>query len=133
MKKVLLFLFSLCISGYASVAQKTSNPNTLNGKWMFVSSSEKDLGKIPDNELPELAFDEIAKSVAGFTGCNKINGSYITERDQLTFGTIVSTNKACPDMEVEQYINHFMTNVGSFKIDDYKLYLYDKIDKRKYI
>lgn len=133
MKKLLLLILVLCSVNHLSKAQKITHTNSLKGKWIYASSSQKNLGTIPQNQLPDLVFDDAAKTVSGLMGCNRMNGSYVTEGDQLTFGTMINTNKACEDMQVEQYISSFLINVGWYKIKEDKLYLYDKMDKGKYL
>ena len=130
--KTLFVIILLSLGSIACKAQKGTS-NALTGKWIYVSSSQTDLGKIPENLLPQLSFDDSSKTVTGSTGCNGMNGSYATEGNQLIFGTMIITKKACQNMEVENYITPFLTNVGSYKIDSGKLYLYNKSDKSKYV
>ncbi|MEJ7740756.1 MAG: META domain-containing protein [Chitinophagaceae bacterium] len=130
MKKIFLFVL-LCLAAYISQAQKTNSAG-LHGKWVFVSSTEKDLGIIHENNLPNLVFDYVEKSVSGSTGCNTIKGSFNVEGDQLTFGPMISTKKACTDMQVENHINQLLTTVTSYKVDSNKLFLYSA-DKAKYL
>ena len=132
MKKLSISVLVICLS-YLASAQNHPHPGALNGKWIFVSSSEVDLGKIPDNQLPDLVMEDSAKVFSGSAGCNKISGSYETEAGEFSFGPMISTFKACPDMQVEKYITHFLPLVGSYKIEENKLYLYDKNDKSKFI
>lgn len=123
----------IILTCYFSSAQTHSQSGILTGKWLFVSSSEIDLGKIPDSQLPDLLIDDSAKSFSGSAGCNRINGSYEAEAEEFAFGPMLSTFKACPDMQVEKYITRFLPSVGSYKVEDNRLYLYEKNDKSRFI
>lgn len=131
--KRLLFLIAFVTSAAIVSAQNDSASNRLNGMWKFDSASEVKFGSIPDKELPDLIFDEAAKTVTGFTGCNKMNGTYTVEGDQFMFGPIMSTKMACPQIEIDNYLSRFLPNVGAYKIRSGKLYLYDKNSKAKYV
>ncbi|MEO5997444.1 MAG: META domain-containing protein [Chitinophagaceae bacterium] len=125
----LLFIITTCIS----TAQNNSIQSGLDGKWLFVFSSETDLGKIPEGQLPDLKFEDSTRHISGSAGCNKIAGSYSISGNQLIFGPMISTFRSCPEMEVEEYITHFLTTVGFYKIVDNKLYLYKTDDKDNYV
>jgi heat shock protein HslJ len=129
MKKLFLIITIL----FAAIGSGFAQDKTLDGKWIFVSSSEKDLGEIAPDLLPELNFNWADKKVTGTTGCNTLSGKFETEKDKMTFGPVITTKKACTDMKVETYITKFLTDAGSYKIDSTKLFLYNKADKEKYV
>ena len=133
MKKLSLYCSFLVVTVSVLNAQKNSMASELTGKWLFVFSSEKDLGKIPEGQQPDLKFEDSTRHISGSSGCNKISGTYDVSGDHLIFGPMISTFRACPDMEVEEYIIHFLTIVGTYKIDDNKLYLYDKDNESNYV
>ncbi len=132
MKKVLGCLLILCGTIHISFAQKSMTAGIW-GKWLFLSASENELGKIADNQLPDLIFPDSAFTVSGSIGCNKMNGSYEIEGEQFIFGPMVSTYKACPDMSIENFLNRFLPRVGYYRIENDRLYLYDKDDRTRYI
>ena len=49
---------------------------------------------IPDNAHATLTFTEDG-AVSGSTGCNRYNGTWTLSGDQLVFGPIASTRRAC--------------------------------------
>src|SRR5688500_4763773 len=100
MKKLFLIITIL----FAAIGSGVAQDKSLNGKWIFVSSSEKDLGTIAPDLLPELNFNSGEKKVTGTTGCNTLSGNFEIEKDKMTFGPVITTKKACTDMKVETYL-----------------------------
>ena len=57
------------------------------------------------------------KKVYGNTGCNVINGVFVTDENNATaisFPNLLSTMMACPDMEVERRITKALSEVKTF-------------------
>jgi heat shock protein HslJ len=131
MKQVSLLITLLIFLAVVSPAQQTSSP--LNGSWKLVSASGNILKNIPEAQVPQLSFETGANAVTGFTGCNRLTGQFTVEKDQLTLGPIITTKKACENMEVEMAVGKFLTNVGFYKVEQDKLYLYDRADRNNYL
>ena len=131
--KTLLLILSAVLSTLLAFGQPDPQLSTLTGKWIFVSYSEKDLGRIPESQLPILVFSDSSRKVSGSAGCNRINSSYEITGEHFAFGPMMSTFKACPDMEVERFITRFLPRVVSHKMEDNRLYLYDEEDKSSFV
>jgi heat shock protein HslJ len=130
----LLCIILACVIGIGcSSSAKTTQKDTLEGKWTFVGSTERSPGASPMGEMPELSFETATGKVTGSTGCNKIMGSYSTSGNGFSFGPLATTRKACPNMEVEKFFTGFLDNVGSYKFEQGRLLLYSKDDKAKYL
>jgi heat shock protein HslJ len=129
MKSMILFL----LLALQNMALQHSQQGGLSGGWIFTSASERQTVQIPENQLPKLLFDEDTKTVTGFTGCNTFKSTYATEKDSFAFINLTSTQKACDNLQVEMYIRPFLTQVGSYKIEGDKLYLFDKSSKTKFL
>ena len=58
-------------------------------------------------------------TLAGSTGCNQLGGDYTVEGDQITFGQIVSTLIACPDLQMaqEEAMYQVLMQTASFNIE----------------
>ena len=55
--------------------------------------------------------------VAGFTGCNRLSGSYVLKGSELTFGTLAGTMMACVEgMETEKAYLEALAQVRSWRI-----------------
>ena len=131
MKKISFVIALLVLLADALPAQQTASP--LNGTWKLISASGNILKNIPESQTPQLSFETGANAVTGFTGCNRMSGQFTVDKDQLTLGPIITTKKACENMEIEMAVGKFLVNVGFYKIEQDKLYLYDKADRNSYL
>lgn len=53
--------------------------------------------------------------VSGSAGCNTFSGSYTVEGDELTFGPLATTRKACADPAIGQQETDFLAALGNTK------------------
>src|SRR3954468_18566744 len=68
--------------------------NTLDGKWQLIPALPSDTAT---GRIPTLNFILDSKRVAGNTGCNNFSGTFIIDKNSLTFNhDFVSTKMACP-------------------------------------
>jgi heat shock protein HslJ len=78
--------------GGASATAPLTNPDLVGTDWA--------LGDLPGQVLadvrPTIAFSGDG-TVSGSGGCNTFSGSYTVDGSNLTFGPLVSTQKACED------------------------------------
>ncbi len=108
-----LFLFATgFLAGQASEAahpkqagsKKALTMGTLSGEWQILKVQGETL---PESEkLFSLNLDCLKKSVAGYTGCNYLNGKFgfKARKNQLEFRELSSTRMACPLAETESRI-----------------------------
>jgi heat shock protein HslJ len=64
---------------------------TLNGTYEIKTLHETDVSAFNLN----IAFDENAKTVSGFSGCNRFFGSYVLSENTLKFKPLSTTKKLC--------------------------------------
>ena len=134
MKQLCLLVFAAFVLFSCKSKSPQVNPmDALNGKWKFMGSIEKNFSGNLAADSPELALDAATSRVSGTTGCNTVMGSYTVNGSAFSFGPLAGTRKMCPNMEIENYLLPFLSNVGSYEIKDGRLFLYDKADKAKYI
>lgn len=95
---------------------------SLDGHWNVVAVNGENVENISKSETePFLEFNVAQKSIHGCGGCNILNGELTQSADSptsLRFGRMLSTMKACPDMEVEGRILEALENVRSFTVND---------------
>ncbi|PWJ40197.1 META domain-containing protein [Sediminitomix flava] len=79
------------------------NDIKLNDIWALVEMNGEKLKteNFPDG-MPRLEFNISDSRVNGNGGCNEIMGPMDAEGDRITFGMLVATRKACPNMDFEQ-------------------------------
>lgn len=88
----------------------------LEGRWKITQAGGE---TIPDGmeKQPFLGLNIAEKKVYGNTGCNVINGVFVTDENNATaisFPNLLSTMMACPDMEVERRITKALSEVKTF-------------------
>jgi heat shock protein HslJ len=116
-KKYLLILLMICLTVSACASKENALP--LAGSWRLTAYGPADspTPAVPDVEA-FLSFGADG-TLTGNTGCNQLGGDYQLEGDQITFGQIVSTLIACPDMQMaqEDSMHQVLTGTASFKIE----------------
>ena len=117
MKKYLLILFIICLM--VSACASKENTRSLVGSWRLTAYGPVDstTPAVPDVDA-FLIFGEDG-TLAGNTGCNELGGDYTVEGDQITFGQIVSTRIACPDLQMaqEEAMLRVLMETASFNIE----------------
>ena len=98
----LLLVLAGCKSG--------SNTAAFFGKeWTLVELA----GQPVSLQRPPTLLFETPDHVGGFGGCNRLSGTFMVEKNQLTFSPLIMTKMACAEgMEVE---NAFATALGETK------------------
>lgn len=78
--------------------------------WKLVRLGQEPVAAAEGQREASLVFDTEEPRVAGSGGCNRINGGFELEGEQLRFGRMAATRMACPDgMDLEQ---RFLTALG---------------------
>ena len=117
MKKYLLILFMIWLA--VSACAPKENGRSLVGSWKLTAYGpvNSPTPAVPDVEAI-LTFGADG-TLAGSSGCNQLGGNYEVEGDQITFGEIVSTLIACPDLQMaqEDAMHQVLTGTASFKIE----------------
>ena len=93
-----------------------------NTRWQLSALGDKTLDA--SQQQPYLTLDGEG-NVHGNAGCNGLNGSYQLKDDTLSFGTIATTRKACPDMAREQAFLQALKAASGLRIDGELLTLFD--------
>lgn len=58
-----------------------------------------------------------------FAGCNRMNGTYEVQENQLSISKIISTMMACPDMQLENAMGKQMEGTFQFELNKQQLQL----------
>ncbi|UYZ62703.1 copper resistance protein NlpE N-terminal domain-containing protein [Hymenobacter weizhouensis] len=81
-----------------------ADPARLGGTWLVVRLNGQPVPAPAEARLaPQLVFDAEQGRVSGFTGCNRLMGSYTVAGSTIRFGQVASTRMACagPNAEPE--------------------------------
>lgn len=106
----------------------TLSEQILDGEWTIAEVNGR---KVTGEERPYLTFSTSEGRIYGSNGCNIINGSYSVGDDSMvTFGDLITTQRACADAPFEYEINQALDKVATYSINkkgnEYYLSLLDK-------
>lgn len=97
--------------------------------WNLTRLGEKDVVASENQRRPYIILDSSNKRVTGSGGCNRLNGTYTLEKQNIHFGPIASTMMACPSgMELEDNFLHALDKSHRWKIQGNELELWDEND-----
>jgi heat shock protein HslJ len=95
--------------------------------WNLTRLGPKDVVASENQRQPYIVLDSSNKRVTGSGGCNRLNGTYTLEKQNVHFGPIASTMMACPrGMEVEGTFLRTLDKVHSWKLHGNELELQDE-------
>lgn len=110
---------------------------TLEGiTWRLVSLHGKSVANspVPSSSLnvhePQLRFDSHKHRVSGSGGCNRLVGTYRSDKELLSIGPLITTRMACVDSIYETRERDYfkmLDHVVRYDTDNGKLVLYDKL------
>ena len=96
-------------------------------RWVLQSLGGKPAGLGAGGRAPDITLQGSESRAAGFAGCNQITGGYTLESDQLSFGQMAMTRRACADgMELERDFAKGLQETKSYRIEDDTLSLRDE-------
>jgi heat shock protein HslJ len=98
----------------------------LNDIWALESINGETLDLENGEERPRLEINLHKKQIFGSDGCNNFSGGIKSlDEKSMIFGAIISTRKACMNMETSNKFNQNMANVQSYSLEGLKLHLND--------
>ena len=106
-------------------SEKNKADQRLHDLWAITQIGEK-VFKEEDfpKEMPMFELNLTEGKVSGTDGCNRFRGSIQATADSLTFGNLISTQMACPNMDMSGIIGKSLSaNTFSYKISKGKLLL----------
>lgn len=95
-------------------------------QWKLTSFNGSDALLGSGSKVPNLTLDPITHRVSGWSGCNRLTGTYNLALEQLTFSQMAGTRMACASgMELERQFLDSMQRVKRWRIDAGTLSLFD--------
>jgi len=104
-------------------------PDTrLHNIWVVTQFNGKELNREKyNNGLPRFEINTTKSRVLGNDGCNDFNGDIKIENGTISFGNLVSTKKACPNMdELKDLLKHISGKTFEYKFSENKVELLQK-------
>ncbi len=102
----------------------------LEGEWTIIEASGEDVSSLMEDKKATIGFRGEDSSFYGYAGCNRIFGSISKIKDgEILFGTIGSTKRMCPNMNVELLVLKALNKIEKFYFEaDGTLVFKDKED-----
>lgn len=89
---------------------------------MFGLNENKINKKDYPNGFPGLKFIDSNKTVTGFTGCNRLSGTYKVDNSELPFSPLITTKMFCEGVRENNFLKA-LDSINGFKIENSKLLL----------
>jgi heat shock protein HslJ len=119
MIKITFLLATLTLAALAlsACATKTETPTLSGTSWKLTYYGEVE-AQTPaaDGIDTQIDFGSDGK-VSGTVGCNRFSGSYTQQDDQITFGPLMATKMACPELPMTQESVAFGVMVGTVRTE----------------
>jgi len=111
----------------ARAAGTESTASLTNTYWKLSTLGESPVATAPGTREVHVVLHRDQQRVAGFSGCNRLMGSYRLEGDRLTFSQMAGTMMACaaPAMELERNVHGMLGKVAHWRINGERLDLLD--------
>ena len=90
-----------------------------NTRWLLRTLGEVKVEIDPDHRAPFLQFeDKTGSNIAhGYSGCNSFTGGYLVAGSVLSFDKLLSTMRACTDMQIEDRFLDALQQTRSYLIE----------------
>jgi heat shock protein HslJ len=107
------------------VAAKSDDDMSLGSRaWKLASLEGHDLAGIPNDRLPYLQFDIDTHALSGYSGCNRIVGSFTMQGSQLHLSPLGMTRMACTETALPEHtFTAAIQTVNSYAIENGRLKL----------
>lgn len=105
---------------------KKANPSLIGEKWHLTTLNGTEVKlKEAKAEYPFIQLNPDF-TATGYTGCNSIQGHYSLEETNIKFNQMISTLKACPEMETEAAFLKVINATASFAFENNTLVVFDE-------
>ncbi len=124
--KHLLILGIAALAVLASPANAQRRARLLDTEWKLTHLEGKTVTLAGKQRAPNLLFKSGDNRLSGFAGCNRLSGTYLLNRAEMTFGGVAVTRMACVEgMELESAFLKALEAVRTWKITQTRLELSD--------
>jgi len=117
-----LFIWSILFFGFSCNVSKQTNVSELQRVWMLTEfdtfSKSEMMSKSASLDLTKMT------NAPAFMGCNHISFVFkVSKNNKIKFTDGVSTEMACPEMNIEQKFVEKLPKINSYKVEGHRLYL----------
>ncbi|WP_162054323.1 META domain-containing protein [Pontibacter pamirensis] len=120
---LLLLLSSSCTLQNNTLSTQTETIQ--DAYWILVSLEGQNVQASKDTRTAYIRFEEKDDDVTGYTGCNRISGSYTLTDERLQLSELSTTRMTCADMQLENKMLEVLSRVNTYRVAGDVLTLYD--------
>ncbi|MGB5221476.1 MAG: META domain-containing protein [Polyangiales bacterium] len=96
-------------------------------RWVLQKLRGEPAGLGAGGQAPNITLQAAELRVSGFAGCNQISGGYTLDGEQLSFGQMAMTMRACPEgMDLERDFAKALEETQRYEVSDDVLRLRDE-------
>lgn len=119
---ILILSILTCKNTQYAMSSEKQNTESISGNYIIDSVR----GEKNSFDFLRITFDDISKSVYGYSGCNRFTGSYEITKNRIKIGPLASTRMMCEPMRnaIETKFLEVLSEVNSFHIQDGVLSLF---------
>ncbi|MFS4415305.1 copper resistance protein NlpE N-terminal domain-containing protein [Maribacter sp. 2307ULW6-5] len=112
------------LADHYRLMKQVPDPLVEGKKWRLVQLQDQKVALEGADTAPHLTLNAEDTRVFGSTGCNNFSGAYVLlAGNQLTFGKIAATMRACPDMELPTAFKKVLERTAQYALDNGVLHL----------
>lgn len=116
----------LLVRAQAPAPAEESTATLVNTYWKLVRLGDEAIEVTDDQREPYFVLHSEEQRVGGYSGCNRLTGSYAVSEDTLTFSQMGGTMMACAEgMELERAFLDALGKVARFRIEGETLEVFD--------
>ena len=118
----------LCFSSSCTIKPKNltlEKDNIRDAYWVLVSVEGQNVQAPNNTRTAYIRFEEKESDVSGFTGCNKLSGSYSINGQRLQLSELSTTRMACTETETENKLVDVLRRVNLYRISGDVLTLFE--------
>lgn len=87
-----------------------------NSYWILLSLQDQQFKDSPETHTAYIRFEEGGNRLTGFTGCNRLMGSYSAAEGIIQFSDLSSTRAMCPIIEQETQLLDVLEKADTYRI-----------------
>jgi heat shock protein HslJ len=87
-----------------------------NSYWMLLSLPGQQMEDNPESYTAYIRFNESDNDLTGFTGCNRLRGTYQVSSNSLKLTNLSTSRAMCPIIEQENFLMAILEKVDAYRI-----------------
>lgn len=119
---ILSFVFTTITFTYCKVNKTPNSPTLINTYWKLTKLDGREVITPPREKEAHFILD-FQHCIKGFSGCNKIDGSFDADDSRLKI-QLEKPNRLCPDMATDDAFRKVLQNANVYMIEGKRLILF---------